>query len=172
MVRRQAGNLFVEHRGKIEAAGIAVVIAAFLLTASATNFDATLNDSRRGQLYGSLAGTAGALLGFVLAALAILVALPSTERLKALQSHRSWPRVTSSYFRAARALLYALVLCTMGIALDSATKPWLLYEVAAVGILALALVRVIATVVALDQILAVAGQRTPLQQNRINDPGP
>jgi hypothetical protein len=32
-------------------------------------------------------------------------------------------RVPSSYFRTARALLGALVLCTLGIALDSAKKP-------------------------------------------------
>lgn len=171
-MRRQAGNLFIEHRGKVELVAVGLLVAAFLLVTGAGNFEETLSAARRGQLYGSLASTAGALLGFVLAALSILVALPSTERIEALRHHPSWPRVPSSYFRAARALLYALVLCTLGIALDSAKQPWLAYEVAAVVVLALALVRVATAVVALDQILAVARQREPLQQGQIDDPGP
>jgi hypothetical protein len=171
-VRRQAGNLFIEHGGKVELAAVAVLVAAFLVATGASNFDETLSAARRGQLYGSLAGTSGALLGFVLAALSILVALPSTERIEALRRHHSWPRVPSSYFRAARALLYALVLCTLGIALDSGKDPWVPYEVLVVAVLALALVRVTTAVVALDQILAVARQREPLQALVIDDPGP
>lgn len=171
-MRRHAGNLFIEHRGKVEIAAVVLLAGAFLVTTGIGNFEETLSEGRRGQLYGSLAGTSGALLGFVLAALSILVALPSTERIEMLRRHHSWPRVPSSYFRAARALLYALVVCTLGIALDSAKQPWLAYESATVVVLALALVRVAAAVVALDQILAVARQRAPLQQPRIDDPGP
>lgn len=172
-MRRHAGNLFIEHRGKVEFVLVLVLVGAFALTTSASNFDSTLNETRRGQLYGSLAGTSGALLGFVLAALSILVALPSTERIEALRRHHSWPRVPSSYFRAARALLYALVLCTLGIALDSATKPWVFYELLVVAVVALALVRVVAAVVALDQLLSVARQRDPLhRRGAIDDPGP
>ena len=170
-MRRQAGNLFIEHRGKVELAAVVLVVVAFLAATRASNFEATLTTERRSQLYGSLAGTAGALLGFVLAALSILVALPSTERIEALRTHRSWERVPSSYFRTARALLAALVLCTLGIALDSAKKPWLSYEVVAVAVLALAVVRVAAAVVALDQILGVTRQQAPLRPNPIDDPG-
>lgn len=169
-MRRHAGNLFIEHRGKVELAVGVVLVGAFLLTTSAPNFDETLTEGRRGQLYGSLAGTAGALLGFVLAALSILIALPSTERIEALRKHPSWPRVPSSYFRAAAALLLVLILCTLGIALDSAKKPWVAYEVATVAALAWALARVVTAVVALDQILTVARQRKP-KTNSINDPG-
>lgn len=170
-MRRHAGNLFIEHRGKVELVVVAMLVGAFLLATGASNFDETLKDGRRGQLYGSLAGTAGALLGFVLAALSILVALPSTERIEALRKHPSWPRVPSSYFRAAAALLLVLILCTVGIALDSAKKPWVPYEVATVAALAWALARVVTAVVALDQILTVARQRTPRQASPINDPG-
>jgi hypothetical protein len=170
-VRRRAGNLFINHRGKLELAVVVALVAAFVVSTTVDNFDETLAEARRGSLYGSLAGTSGALLGFVLAALAILVALPSTERVQALQKHPKWERVPQAYFRAARALLAALVLCTLGIALDSAKAPWKLYEVAAVIVLALALVRVAAAVVALDQILAVARNREP-RAHRIEDPGP
>lgn len=147
------------------------LVGVFLWRTGASNFDETLKEGRRGQLYGSLAGTAGALLGFVLAALSILVALPSTERIEALRNHPSWPRVPSSYFRAAGALLLVLILCTLGIPLDSAKTPWVEYEVAVVAALAWALARVVAAVVALDQILTVARQRKPSRTSSINDPG-
>ena len=46
--------------------------------------DRGLDVGGRSSLYTSLAATSGALLGFAPTALAILVAFPSTERLKAL----------------------------------------------------------------------------------------
>jgi hypothetical protein len=94
-VRRLAANVFIDHRGKLEAVIAVVLVLAFLFATDAKDFTATLDTTRRGALYGSLAGTAGALLGFVLTALAILVALPSSERLEALRSHPKWPRVPS-----------------------------------------------------------------------------
>lgn len=102
-VRRLSGNLFIDHRGKLELVVVAVLVAAFMLATGVGNFDETLNDQRRGAMYGSLAGTAGALLGFTLAALAILVTLPSRERIESLREHPKWPRAPSAYFRAARA---------------------------------------------------------------------
>lgn len=52
-------------------------------------FSGDLTQTERSGLYGSLAATSGALLGFVLAALAMLVALPNTERLEVLRRHHS-----------------------------------------------------------------------------------
>lgn len=60
----------------------------------------------------------------------------------------SWPRVTSSYFRAAAALGLALILCSLGIVLDSATKPWVVYEVLVVAVLSFAVVQAVTAVVA------------------------
>jgi len=150
---------------------VAVALAVvFVMATSAANFSETLSDGRRGTLYASLAGTSAALLGFVLAALSVLVALPSSERMDALRGHPRWERVPSSYFRAARALLAALVISTLGIALDSARKPWRAYEILMVGALVLSLVRVAAALVALDAILGVARQREP-RARPIDDPG-
>lgn len=171
-VRRQAGNLFIEHRNWVEAIAVTVLVGAFLASTLFDNFAETLKDDRRSDIYTSLASTAGALLGFVLAALSILVALPSTERIEALRGHPSWPRVPQSYFRAARALLGAVVFCTLGIPLDSAEQAWLAWEVATVVVLVLALVRVATAVVALDQILVVARQHEPRVERPIDDPGP
>jgi hypothetical protein len=141
-----------------------------LVATTASNFEETLSEETRSTLYCSLAGTTGVLLGFVISALAILVALPSTDRLDALQKHPKWERVPSAYFRASRALVAAVILCTLGIPLDSASDPWKLYEYGTVVVLALALTRVGASLVALDQILAVA--RAPATRKPIDDPGP
>jgi hypothetical protein len=88
----------------------------------------------------------------------------------ALREHPRWERVPSAYFRAARALLAAVVLCTLGIAVDSDKSPWQLYEAATVAVLALCLVRVAAVLVALDAIIGVARQHEPLAR-RVDDPG-
>jgi hypothetical protein len=97
--------------------------------------------------------------------------MPSGERLASLRTHPKWHRVPSAFFRASRALLATLVLCTLGIPLDSAANPWRLYEATVVVGLVFSLVRVIASVVALDQIVSVSqAQQQPAQ--RVNDPGP
>jgi chromate transport protein ChrA len=169
-VRTRAARLLIDYRGATELVVAAALVVTFLVAATAGNFPETMSAERRGTLYGSLAGTSGALLGFVLAALSILVALPSSDRVDALRDHPKWERVPSSYFRAARALLAALALCTLGIALDSAKTAWQLYEAVSVAVLALCLVRVAAAVVALDGIIGVARQRKPLA-TPIDDPG-
>jgi hypothetical protein len=111
------------------------------------------------------------LLDFVLAALAILVALPSCERIQVLRSHHSWPRVPGSYFQAGAGLLAALVVCTLGIAIDADANPWVPYEAVSVGIVGYALARVIGAIFVLDQVLMVSQQTAPLQPGRIDDPG-
>jgi hypothetical protein len=169
-VRKLAGILFIDHRTSVELALSAAGVGGFLIASGASNFPETFDEGTRSALYISLAGTSAALLGFVLTALAILVALPSGERLDALQRHPKWPRVPSAYFRASRLLLATLVVCTLGVALDNAEDPWEVWEAITTGVVVLALVRVTASVVALDQILAVA--RAPEAKKRIHDPGP
>lgn len=169
-MRKLSAILFIDYRGWFEALLTVALVVAFLVASGADDFATTLDDQTRSELYGSLAGTSGALLGFILAALAILVALPSSDRLEALRDHPKWPRVPSSYFRASRALLVALVLCTLGIPLDSDRDPWVLWEVVTLAALVLAVVRVAAAVVALDQILSLA--RAGKHRKHIDDPGP
>jgi hypothetical protein len=167
-VRRLSGNLLIDHRGIAEVIGTAALVGIFVLVSGGHGFESTLDAGTRAALYSSLAGTSAGLLGFVLAALAILVALPSSDRLEALRLHPKWPRVPSAYLRAARALLAALVLCTLGIAIDHGVRTARLYESASVAALGFALVRVTASVVALDQVMAVA--RTPNRPKPIDDP--
>jgi len=169
--RRVAGNLVIDHRGKLDLFVLAVLVGGYFVTAQSKSFDVVLAPATRSALYGSLATTSGALLGFALTALAILIALPSTERLEALRSHPRWERVPRAFFRAAWALLIALILCTLGITLDDGGEPAKIYEAVTVAILAVALVRVMGAIVALDHVMMVARNTAPLRKP-INDPGP
>jgi len=166
--RQAAGNLFLDHRTPLDLAAPAVLVVAYAVAASSSGFATTLAVGTRSALYGSIAATTGALLGFVLTALAILVALPSGERLEALRSHPQWDRVPGAYFRAAWALLAALILCTLGIALDGGSAPAKLYEGLVVAVIALALTRVAGAVVALDAVMRVAAAP---DKAAIGDPG-
>lgn len=170
-MRRIAAYLFIDYRGWTERVVSVVLLVSFALSTTRTNYEETLTQGLRESLYASLAGTAAALLGFVLAALAILVALPSSERLDALRQHPKWERVPTAFFRASRALLAVLVLATLGIPLDSATDPWSPYEAAVVLCLVFSLSRVVASIVALDQIVFLA-QAKPENPVGIADAGP
>lgn len=175
-IQERVGNAFLDHRVRTELAVVVLLSASFLIASGASDFDKTLNSEMRSNLYDPLSAASGTLLGFVLAALAVLVALPSTERIEKLQHHPQWELIPSTYFRAARALLAGLVLCVLGLPLDSGTEPWVAYEVAVVIVLTLSLVRVAAALVALDQILAVAQvdqRRVGADSSKpIGDPGP
>jgi hypothetical protein len=170
-VRRLAAYLLIDYRGWTEIASAAVLLVCFALGTTKSNYEETLTEGIRSSLYASLAGSAAALLGFTLAALAILVALPSSERLKALREHPKWERVPSAFFRASRALLVVLILSTVGIPVDSAVDPWRAYEAVVVVSFVFSLIRVAASVVALDQIIFLA-QMAPDAPSRIIDPGP
>lgn len=170
-MRRIAGNLVIEHRGKLDVLAVLLLAAAYFVSAQSKSFASVLAPPVRASLYGSLATTSGALLGFTLTALAILIALPSTERLEALRRHSKWERVPRSFFRAAWALLLALILCTLGITLDAGSVPAQAYEAIAVAALALALIRVVGAIVALDHVMGVARNTAPLRRP-IDDPGP
>jgi len=168
-LRAIAGTLFIDYRGWTEVVLAGVLIGAYFGATTANGFEASLNTGARAAMYGSLAGTSGALLGFVLAALAVLVALPGSERMEALRRHPKWPRVPSAYGRASLALLVSVLVCTLGIALDGGEHARQPYEAVTVVVVAFALVRVLASVVALDQILSVANSTTPAA-SAITDP--
>jgi hypothetical protein len=170
LVRQAAGVLFIDWRTCTETVLVGALTMAYFLSTNAHGFDASMSSSARAALYASLAGTSAALLGFVLAALAVLVALPGGDRIEALRTHPKWPRVPSAYVRASLALLASVVVCTLGIVLDGGSSAWQLYEAITVVVVAFALVRVLGSVVALDQILSVASTTGPAPPRAIIDP--
>jgi hypothetical protein len=169
--RRLAGSIVIDHRIALDLAVPIIVTGVFVGVAQSDSFKTVLSAPGRSSLYTSLAATSGALLGFALTALAILVALPSTDRLEALRGHPSWPRVPGAFFRAGWALLIVLVVCTLGIVIDAGAVPAKTYEAVTVFVVTLALVRVAGAIVALSLVMSVARTTAPLAQP-IEDPGP
>jgi hypothetical protein len=66
------------------------------------------SDARRGGFMATIAGASGSLLGFVIAALAILIALPDTESARSLRRYRGWRVLQLSLLAAAMNLLVLL----------------------------------------------------------------
>ncbi len=168
-LRKTVGILFIDWRGWTETLLVAALIVAYFLSTNIRGFQASMTQGARTALYATLAGISGALLGFVLAALAVLVALPGSDRIQALRGHPKWPRVPSAYVRASLALLAAVIVCTFGIVLDAGQSARQVYEAVTVGVVSFALVRVLGSVIVLDQILSVAS--TPARSgSAIRDP--
>jgi hypothetical protein len=74
----------------------------------------------RGPLYGTLAAVAGALLGFVIATVSILVALVSSEtpRMKFLRESAAYPQIWTIYTSAIRWLAAATAVSLVALLLD------------------------------------------------------
>lgn len=77
-------------------------------------------DSVRGVLYGTLATVAGALLGFVIATVSILVALVSSEspRMRFLRSSHAYPQIWAIFTSAMRWLAGATGVSLVALLLD------------------------------------------------------
>jgi hypothetical protein len=101
---------------------------------AATDHDpllARLDPDTRTTLYGSLASSAGALLGFTIASLAILFTLdPDRPLVKRAQDHQLWAMLNRTLLVAAASLALVLVTATTALALDNGPEPCLPIEVA------------------------------------------
>jgi drug/metabolite transporter (DMT)-like permease len=156
--RRAAVRIFIEQHARLEWPSAILVMVGVLvvgLSASNKNLAGSFPAATRSGLYISLTATAAALLGFVLAGLAILIALPTGERLTQLQKNNEWERIPGTFLRAAVGLLAMLVLASLALGADLADMPRLYLEVPLAGIAVVTLERVVATVVALEAVLAV-----------------
>lgn len=156
--RRSAIRLFIEERSRLELTTASAAIIAALgpaLYVSKSSLAGSFPAAARSGLYISLTATTAALLGFVLAGLAILIALPTGDRLDQLQGNENWGRIPGTFVRAAAALLASLFLATLALGVDLAVTPRLYVELPLVGLTMIALVRVIATIVALEAVVAV-----------------
>ncbi len=100
-----------------------------------------LDPGTRGVLYGSIGTSAGALLGLVIAAIAILMTLdPSREAVHEMQSIRAWRILNVTFLVAAAFLAITLVVSTIVLGVDSGKRgiPGLEMAVAAVAAVAFA----------------------------------
>lgn len=85
------------------------------------------------MVYGAFASTAGALLGFSITALAILIALPSSETVKALREFAGWRTLFELLLAAIVLLGILLVLSLVALTTDVATHT---HEALAAAVLA------------------------------------
>ena len=170
--RRAAVKLFIEQRGRLEwpsGLGVAAAVLAVEIVASDKTLMQRFPSATRSGLYISLTATAAALLGFVLAGLAILIALPSGERLTQLQKNEDWSRVPGTFLRAAVGLLALLILATVALAADIASVPRLYFEAPLAGVLIVTVERVVASLVVLEAVIAVKAAEHQ-DEKEISDP--
>lgn len=79
---------------------------------------ARLDEGERQTVYSALASTAGALLGFTITALAILIALPSSETVQALRRYAGWRTLFELLIAAIVLLGVMLVLSLVALVAD------------------------------------------------------
>ena len=109
---------------------IAAAFLAWVLLGGRATVDHGL-DTVRGPLYGALAAVAGALLGFVIATVSILVGLVSveSERMAFLRSSAAYPQIWTTFTSAIRWLAAATGLSLVALLLDHETAvlstPWI-----------------------------------------------
>jgi hypothetical protein len=72
------------------------------------------------SVYNAVAAATGALVGFALTALAILIALPDTPKVEELQTLRAWEVLPRMILNTAAILTLALVFSIYGLAEDTA----------------------------------------------------
>jgi hypothetical protein len=119
------------------------MLLAYLTTAHFTDQPVLLErmkpDLRR-DLYGSLAATSGALLGFAITSLSVLFALPRADAVERLRKFRAWRLLNQSLLVAAALLACTLISSTLALAVDSHSPGslWLQIPVASFSVAAIA----------------------------------
>jgi hypothetical protein len=119
------------------------MLVAYLATAHFTERPVLLERMEPGlrrDLYGSLAATSGALLGFAITSLAVLFALPRSDAVERLRKFRAWTLLNQSLLVAAALLAGALISSTLALAIDSGSPGclWLQIPVTAFSVAAIA----------------------------------
>lgn len=109
--------------------------SAASLTSTHPTLLGALDPTTRGIFYGSLATSAGALLGLIIASLAILLTLDeSRDRVKEMRELLAWRILNRTLLTAAAFMAVTLALSTLALALDSSTTPWPSIETAVASV--------------------------------------
>ncbi len=94
---------------------------------------ARLSGGERQAFYGALSSTAGALLGLMITALAILIALPSSETVKAIRKYAGWRTLFELLLVAIVLLGVLLALSLVALVADVGIRPREKLSMAVVG---------------------------------------
>jgi hypothetical protein len=153
------------------AAGVAGGYALVELVANRPDLLATLDPGVRSNLYLSLAGTSGVLLGFGLAAITFFTGLGSGRGMDFLRGTPGFGYTRKVFMGAIWAFAFATVWMTVMIVGDAAQDPKEWLEVIAVGILALMVLRTWSLLWLLnrllDQVLKDAADRHARKINKL-----
>lgn len=103
-----------------------------------------LTETTRGIFYGSVAGSAGALLGLIIASLAVLLTLDASRTaVREMQSISAWRILNRTLLVTAACLALTLALATIALGVDSSSGPNTDLEIAVVSIACLAFVELV-----------------------------
>jgi hypothetical protein len=125
---RAAGHWVDRHWAFAVSLGLGgAIAAAYAIWTELAKHDpllARLSPSTRTSLYESVASSSGALLGFSIAALAILFTLdPARPLVRRAQEHQLWGMLNKTLLVAAGSLALTLVASTVALAIDGHTQP-------------------------------------------------
>jgi hypothetical protein len=107
--------------------GVAIAAAvAFAVWSEALGGYSEITDTLQGnraQLYAALASVWGALLGFAITAVSVVLGYSSSERLTLMRRSRHYPKMWKVFFSAIAALAIATAVALLGLLADRDTDP-------------------------------------------------
>lgn len=124
----------------------------------ASDIDMFLNENR-GAIYGTLASILGALLGFVVTTLAILLTFADSPRLSVLRQSRHYETLWKVFVSNIRTLGLATTAVLAALLVDRDSSPQHVLQVAVVWTLSLAILRVARAAWILEQFVMLVTKR-------------
>jgi hypothetical protein len=145
--------------------GVAVLVAAAFAAWSARPGGAALVDAtlqgNRAAVYGALASIFGSLLGFTLAAAAIVLGYAASDRLAVVRDSRQYPTLWRVFIAAMRALALATAVALAGLILDRDAAPRPAILDVCVGASALAALRLARCLWVFERVIALVTAPSP-----------
>ena len=117
-------------------------------------------DERRGAIYGVLAGIFGSLLGFAIAAEAIVLSLSGSDKLAIVRNSKHYSTLWRVFRWTIRTLALATVAALLALILDRDKQPWPLWLYICAGFGLLAAAQLARTIWVLEQVVHVVATPT------------
>ncbi len=122
---------------------------------------------RRGTIYGVLAGIFGSLLGFAIAAEAIVLSLSGSDKLSVVRSSKHYPTLWRVFRWTIRTLALATVAALIALLLDRDKQPWMAWLYGCAFFTFLAIAQLARTIWVLEQVVHVVS--TPSTKESSNN---
>jgi hypothetical protein len=145
----------------IGALATGLAVAGWGATASGNRLRSALPAEARSSFYVVLASVAGPLLGFAIAAMSILVALPAGPRVDFLRTSAGWRQAPRVLAFAAGSFGVTTLLALVGVVVDGRMTPHTEYEAVVVAASMSMLLRTWALVLLLARVMALVVQDRP-----------